>query len=70
MVDGAAALGMQLSAISFDTAARTHDVALGQLLDLFTITLDQADRDYAFAKALQQSTLELTSALNMRENFS
>ena len=59
MVDGAAALGIVLSGVGFDTAAHIHDIALGRLLDLFTERLDQADRENAFVKAKQQSVLEI-----------
>jgi hypothetical protein len=56
MVAGAAAIAIDLSGVGFDTAARTHDVAPDQLLDLFTAMRDKTDRDNGFAKALQRST--------------
>ena len=60
---------MDLSGVGFDTAARTHDIAPGQLLDLFTAMLDKADRDNAFAKALQRSTLKLEQKAGLSERL-
>jgi hypothetical protein len=69
MVAGAAAIGIDPSGVGFDTAARTHDVAPAQLLDLFTAMPDKADRDNAFAKALQRSTLELEQKTGLSERL-
>lgn len=69
MVDGAAAIGIDLSGVGFDATARTHDVAPRRLLDLFTARLEKTDRESAFAKALRRSVLQLEGGSESSEKL-
>lgn len=59
MVDGAGAMGIELSGIGFDPAIPAQSIAPRTLLSLAAAQLDRSDRNAAFARALQRSVLQL-----------
>lgn len=69
MVDGAGAIGIQLSGIGFDPAIPTQTIAPRQLLALATAQLDQTDRNAAFAHALRRSVLQLEGSAGASEKL-
>lgn len=69
MVDGAGAMGIELSGIGFDPAIPTQNIAPRSLLALATAQLDRTDRNAAFAQALRRSVLQLEGSASASEKL-